>query len=177
MATDADIAAARSGDSQALERLAQEIWPLAYRVALAVLADQHAAEDAAQDAVINTLRTLSGLRSAQALPAYARKTAARGAHRELQRALRELPADVSLLPAPIFIGEEYLELRQAIAAMKAEDRIPLLLHYGAGLTSSEIGEALGIAATAVRFRLMRAKDRLRQALSNSAEGDVRNAAP
>lgn len=69
-----------------------------------------------------------------------------------------------------------MELRQAIAAMAPEDRIPLLLHYGAGLTSFEIGEALGIAATAVRFRLMRAKDRLRRELSDAAKGDVRHAA-
>lgn len=69
MATDADVAAARQGDPRALECLAQEIWPLAYRVALAVLADRDAAQDAAQDAVVSTLRALSGLRSAAALPA------------------------------------------------------------------------------------------------------------
>lgn len=175
MATDADVAAARQGDPQALERLAQEIWPLAYRVALAVLADRDAAQDAAQDAVVSSLRALPGLRSAAALPAYARRTAARLAHGEVQRAQRERPTD-QLLAAPSFIGEDLLELRRAIAAMAAEDRIPLLLYYGAGLTSFEIGEALGIAATAVRFRLMRAKDRLRRELSNAAEGDVRNAA-
>ncbi len=176
MATEADLAAARGGNQEALENLAQEIWPLAFRVALAVLADRHAAQDAAQEAMINILRAVPGLRSAQALPAYARKVAARCAHRELQRTRRELPTEVSSFPDLGFVGDEYLDLRQAIAEMVAEDRIPLLLHYGAGMTSAEIGEALGIAATAVRFRLMRAKDRLRRALSSVEEGAMPNGA-
>ena len=176
MATGGELAAACNGESQARERVAQEIWPIAFRVALAVVGDRHAAQDAAQEAVIGVLGALGGLRSAGALPAYARTAAARCAYRELQRRRRELPTEMGAMADVHWIAEEYLDLRQALTQLGDDDRIPLLLHYGAGMTSAEIGEALGVAATAVRFRLMRGKSRLRQALSLEEKGAVDDAA-
>ena len=176
MVTESDCAAACRGDRQALERVAREIWPVAFRVAVAVLSDRYAAQDAAQEAVISVLDALPGLRAPEALAAYVRKAASRCAYRELQRMRRELPTQEQRAVDPHWIGEEYLDLRKALGLLDDEDRIPLLLHYGAGMTSAEIGEALGIAATAVRFRLMRGRSRLRQAISPEEKGDVTDAA-
>jgi len=46
-------------------------------------------------------------------------------------------------------------------------RLALELHYFVGLTSNEVGVALGIPAASVRFRLMIARHRLRPLLGDS----------
>lgn len=176
MLQDQDLRRAQAGDPRALERLTEYLWPIAFRVALAVLADRAAAQDAAQDAMIAVLRGIRGLRAAGALPAYLRKTAARCAYRELRRRSREEPSDLKDTADLRWIGENYLDLRQAISELPSTERIPLLLHYGAGMTSEEIGSALGITASAVRFRLMRARTRLRAELMPDFEGGLPDAA-
>lgn len=172
MLEERDLSRAQAGDPWALETLAEELWPVAFRVALAVLSDRIAAQDAAQDAVIAVLQGIGGIRSAQALPAYLRKTAARCAYREMQRRRREEPSALEDVPDLFWIADEDLDLRLAISQLSAEDRVPLLLRYGAGLNSEEIGAALGITGSAVRFRLMRGRARLRQALAPDFEGGV-----
>ena len=62
---------------------------------------------------------------------------------------------------------ERLDLEAAIARLPESLRLVLELHYFVGLTSREVGTALGIPAATVRFRLMIARRRLRPLLCDS----------
>jgi RNA polymerase sigma-70 factor (ECF subfamily) len=62
---------------------------------------------------------------------------------------------------------ERLDLEAAIAQLPESLRLVLELHYFVGLTSREVGTALGIPAATVRFRLMIARRRLRPLLCDS----------
>jgi|GEM_PF-5640552 len=65
---------------------------------------------------------------------------------------------------------EVLDLRRAILSLPLAFRLPLVLHYHLGLTTAEIGRALGIPAGTVRFRLSRARRRLRADLEDPSPG-------
>lgn len=62
-------------------------------------------------------------------------------------------------------------VRQLLETLPEQDRELVLLRYSAGLNSTEIGEALGISAGAVRTRLSRARQRLSEQLSAIERGE------
>lgn len=57
-----------------------------------------------------------------------------------------------------------LDLANALADLKPDDRILIALRYAAGLTSDEIGRAIGMTGGGVRARLARLLKRLREEL-------------
>ena len=66
---------------------------------------------------------------------------------------RDLVADVA----------ERSAVERALAALKPEDAVCLLLHAPEGLSHAEIGEVLGISAGAAQKRVSRAKEAFRRA--------------
>jgi RNA polymerase sigma factor (sigma-70 family) len=59
-----------------------------------------------------------------------------------------------------------LDLANALADLNADDRILIALRYAAGLTSDEIGRAIGMTGGGVRARLTRLLKRLREELDD-----------
>jgi RNA polymerase sigma factor, sigma-70 family len=57
-----------------------------------------------------------------------------------------------------------LDLANALAGLDPDDRILIALRYAAGLTSDEIGRAIGMTGGGVRARLARLLNRLREEL-------------
>ena len=68
---------------------------------------------------------------------------------------REAPMDV----------EDYKRVRQAVAALPAKYREPVVLMYLQGLATDEISRILGISKNALHVRLSRARDRLKKDLA------------
>jgi RNA polymerase sigma-70 factor (ECF subfamily) len=60
-----------------------------------------------------------------------------------------------------------LDLANAIASLKPDDRILIALRYAAGLTSDEIGRVIGMTGGGVRARLARLLNRLREELHDA----------
>src|ERR1700761_5137289 len=56
------VIAAQSGDPAAVLELLRSVWPDAYRVARTMVVDHATAEDVAQDACLQVLGALGGLR-------------------------------------------------------------------------------------------------------------------
>lgn len=164
MADETRLDAARAGDPAARRMLAEEIWPIAYRIAYALLSVRPLAEDAAQESVVAVLEGLHRLRQDAALPAYVRTVAARQAYRELRRRQRERPEELAAARALDWLPEDHLDLRRALWELPDRERLVILLHHAAGLTSREVGQALGMPASTVRSLLLRARERLREAL-------------
>ncbi|MDP9018889.1 MAG: sigma-70 family RNA polymerase sigma factor [Candidatus Eremiobacteraeota bacterium] len=164
--------AALNGDAEAYDGLVRSLWPNAYRIALSILGESCAAEDAAQDACAAICAKLQTLSDARAFPgwsyriivSHARDRArARSRLRRRETVGYEAASGVSTRDDP----SAKLDLEAAIGMLPEKLRLALELNYFVGLTSNEVGVALGIPAASVRFRLMMARHRLRPLLRDS----------
>ncbi len=67
-------------------------------------------------------------------------------------------------PAPLFREPEENALWEALSALEERYRLPLYLFYFQELSTAQIAKALTISPGAVRMRLSRGRDQLREAL-------------
>ncbi len=165
---------ARAGDTTAADELLRELEPLVVRtVRLVVGSGSWAAEDAAQDALLDISRGVHALRDPQAVTAWAVRVATQRAikvsRRERLRLLRRSPSlDLELLAET---GDRPDGRGAAIKA--AFDRLPprlratAVLRLHAGLSEAETAEALGCSVGAVKSNLHDARSRLARALRES----------
>ena len=164
--------AASAGDEREHEALVRALWPNAYRIAWSILGERSAAEDAAQAACATICTKLPTLSNLGAFVPWAYRiivSHARDYARSRSRLQRHETLGYDEAAAHITCEDpnERLDLATAIGSLPEGLRLALELHYFIGLTSSEIGIALGIPAATVRFRLMMARRRLRPLLCES----------
>jgi len=162
------VADARAGDEAAFTRIVARYHPDLLRIALVVCGDADVAAEAAQSAWIVAWRRLGDLREPENVRPWLMSIAANEARQLLRsrgrRTLREITVlDPTTPPADGTVAER-VDLANALATIDPRDRVLLGLRYLAGLDSTEIGQAVGMSATAVRSRLARARERLRQEL-------------
>ena len=165
--TEADVRAARAGDPAARNRLLEALWPRAFRLAVSILGERAAAEDAAQDALVLVARRLDGLRDPASFPLWSTRIVVNAARDAARRRAAEhhRRSDVrESRPAFEDLTAERLDVLDALAALPSWLRVPLVLRYVEGLTSREIGAALGAPAATIRFRLALARRRLAASL-------------
>ncbi|HUQ02509.1 MAG TPA: sigma-70 family RNA polymerase sigma factor [Kofleriaceae bacterium] len=142
-------------------------------VAYAVVRDRALAHDLTQEAFVTAWRRIDEVREPERTGAWLCgivRFLARD-HRRVERrrqALRERHADaapaVSPTPTPLeraLSREDEALLAAAVADLPESQREPLLLHYVANLSISEIAQALALAEDAVKQRLSRARAALR----------------
>lgn len=168
----ADLARrAQRGESASVDQLLRELEPLVVRtVRLIVGSGSWAAEDAAQDALLDISRGVQGLRDPQAVTAWAVRVATQRAikvsRRERARLLRRSPSlDDELVAAN---GEPPAGRDAAIKA--AFDRLPprlratAVLRLHAGLSEAETAQVLDCSVGSVKSNLHDARSRLARAL-------------
>ncbi len=163
--------AASDGDAAGLEALVRALWPNAYRIAWSILGEHTAAEDAAQAACATICAKLSSLADTGAFVGWAyRIIVSRARDQARARNRLRLRESISLDEAATRSTHDdpsaRLDLESAIARLPESLRLPLELHYFVGLSSRQVGSALGLPAATVRFRLMMARRRLRPLLSD-----------
>lgn len=164
---DADVVAARGGDEAARDRLLRELWPRAFRLALSIAGDRATAEDAAQDALVLVAARLSTLRDPRAYPLWAARIVVNAARTALRRRPRDRDLDLTDRTEPFDeTAARRVDVLRALAALPDWLRVPLVLRYVDGLTSREIGTALGAPAATIRFRLALGRRRLASALGD-----------
>lgn len=159
------ILAAQSGDRSALGDLIRLAWPDAYRLAYAVLGQRQHAEDAAQEACVAVCRSIASLRSAGAFRVWLYRIVVREASR-----VRGSWREPLVQPRDVEYCEEHdrgIDIWNALAQLPPALREVVVLRYFEDLNSSEIASIVGIPAPTVRFRLMRAKRRLRPLLDDA----------
>ncbi len=147
----------------------RDIWPDVFRIAWSVLRNHVAAEDAAQDACAQVAAKITTLRAPEAFTVWLYRTTVRAATRYHATPLDPLPDDLRTDQAAV---EDRLDLGAQIVRLPRDLRIVVVLRYFLDCTSAEIGAILGIPAPTVRFRLARARTRLRDALTHAAHGDA-----
>lgn len=162
------LAAARAGDQASFERLIEPHIALGYRLAAAMLNDAGQAEDAVQEATLRAWRSISQLRSsARARSWYLSIVANRCRSMRGTRwwSVIRLPEARSGLTSPADVADRREDLSRALRRLNPGERAAVFLRFYEDLNSREIGEALGITATAARSRIRRALQQMRVELA------------
>jgi RNA polymerase sigma-70 factor (ECF subfamily) len=171
------VARAARGDEVAFARIVAAHHDDMARVAFVVCGDVELAQEAVQAAWHKAWARLDSIRDAERLRPWLVAVAANEA-RQLVRSrhrrwLRETvieddeqarggaAARVAADPAS---RAAQLDLANALAGLEPDDRTLIALRYAAGLTSDEIGRAIGMTGGGVRARLARLLARLREEL-------------
>lgn len=171
-------ARARGGDAAAFERLVEHHQGAIFRMCRSMLGDRTEAEDAAQETFVRAWQSLPRFDTRRSFGPWLRGIAAnvclqalrrRGVHERRQSSLEERAVE----PAAPQEGEVSALAERAVEALRALDetyRLPLTLFYLEDATVADVAAALGLSAGAVRVRLHRGREKLREMLMDAPEG-------
>lgn len=171
------VAAAMTGDRQALTRLVARWQPRLYRHAWRVLGDAERAKDMIQESWVDILRGIGRLEDVMAFPAWAYRIVTRRCQRSFRRMSREmveLAADESGLDVQVTeddAGEFSAELSnvlEAISKLPPLQRATLALFYIEELSVAEIAIATDVPPGTVKTRLLHARRKVRALLEGEA---------
>jgi len=159
------VRAAQAGDAVAMSEVLDAVLPTVGRVCASIALD--AGPDAAQEALIQVMRDLRGLRDPARLLPWARRIATREAVRHARRGRFAAgdAAAAALLPAP---GDPALarDVRRVLAQLAPEQRAILVLRDLEGLGEAEAARELGVALGTAKSRLHRARQAFRERWSS-----------
>ena len=153
MAHEDDLAAA-ADSLPSVEALFEEHWLTAWRAAYAVTGRADLADDAAQDAFVNAIRSLRRFDRRRSFAPWIARIAVNRA-RDLVRAERRrteaMPVEVTEAPA----GPDASGLLLAIAALPREQREVVVLRHVLGFSVREVAGIVGAPEGTVMSRLGR----------------------
>lgn len=172
-----ELPAARAGDRDAYGRIVAACQNTVTAVALAITRDVSASEDIAQDAFLCAWEQLKRLQNPASFLPWLRQIA-RNLARDHLRARRHRPLDgdtaelaiaLAADPAPtpaerVIEDERERAALELISALPEDSRETLLLFYREGQSSQQVAALLGMSDAAVRKRLSRARQSLRDDL-------------
>jgi RNA polymerase sigma factor (sigma-70 family) len=176
------VTAAQCGDLDAFGRIVERFQRMAHAVAYAMLGDMHLAEDAAQEAFIEAFLCLPKLREPEAFPGWFRRIVAKRGDRLIRgkshptvplEVAGELPSGAPDMAALADARELNRQIHATIAALPPIDRQLVTLFYFGGYDQSQIASIAEIPVSAVKKRLYRARQRMREQM----EGFVRDRLP
>jgi RNA polymerase sigma-70 factor (ECF subfamily) len=168
------VQAARAGDLGAYARLIRATQEMVYAVARRILDSRDDALDATQEAYLRAFRGLAGLEQPAAFPGYLRRIALRAAY-DLRRTQRATFAPVELaleLPAldereERWSDEQRRALATALVGLSREERRLADRFYHGGWSAARLAAAAGVSEPAMRKRLQRLREGLRQEVEMS----------
>jgi RNA polymerase sigma factor (sigma-70 family) len=184
--TDAELVhAARGGDKRAFVEIVARHQAMVCGTALSILGDFAASEDAGQEAFLTAWRKIHELRDPERLRAWLGQIARNAALGHLRRTRGEAPLDTFELmpdesPAPdeVAASEEEAELvRESLAKLPELYRLPLILFYREGQSVRAVAESLSISEDAVKQRLARGREMLRDRMSGLVETVLTRSTP
>ncbi len=170
----------RAGDAAARDEFLALYQPRIFSFGMMVCGHREDAEDIAQDAILQALGAITGLRSPEAFSVWLFRIVKNACHRQRRRQrvgngqpLELEEAQAAELPDPstqaqpeaaaIRLQTQQL-IRTAIDALPPEDRLLLLLRDFEELPVAEVAEVMGLGESAVKMRLLRVRRKLRDRL-------------
>jgi len=164
-------------DSEACERLLSGHRRSVYRIAWAILGDHHDAEDATQETFVRALRGMSKFDTARPVEGWLRRIAVNCSISMLHRRER-LPAvaDEHAVtdgdPADEAGAAEFEgAVRKALSTLPVRQRVAMTLFALEDMDLQSTAEAMGCRAGTVKSHLHRARQKLRELLSEYLSED------
>ncbi len=175
------VALARSGDKDAFSQLIERYQQMVRRIALGMVAHEEIARELAQEALLQAYLSLDHLRDISRFKSWLYGivlNVCRSYIRDqkvnpysLEAMMGGMYRDLLYYPSPVIDPEEIAEQRelhtivlQAVQGLSPKDRAATLLFYYEQLSMREIAAILGVSLTAVKGRLHRAREQLRERL-------------
>lgn len=182
------IQSAKSGDHEAFNRLVLAYQDMVYNHAHAILGESDSAEDAVQETFIKAFRGLRGYRGGS-FRAWLLRIASNTCYDELRRSNHRQEVDdwlvgedgeeyelLELLPSPELSPDAQVEQSELMAAVqRGLQRLPVEYRTAAvivdvlGFDYAEAAASLGVPVGTVKSRLARARQGLRQYLTQSLQ--------
>lgn len=177
---DADISALVSkvieGDMKAFEKLYTEFSPLIYSILLEITHDSYEAEDLMQECFISALKNINTLKDPLKAKKWLTAIAANKGKDYLKKKKATLLGEeyeyifdiqeeknTSLLPEEsAVLDERSEEIREIVNSVSEDKRLCLILFYQHEMSIAEISEELGISESAVKSRLFRAREDIKE---------------
>lgn len=184
-----DVTLAAAGDREAFVRLVQTYATTVQSIALAIVRDVHASQDIAQDVFLVAWRDVKKLRNAASFLPWLRQITRNRSNEWLrtERARvtdRDADAILAATVDPRLSAPEVLEVKEQqrivgdiIGMLPDESREVITLFYSEGRSVRQVAELLGIAEGAVKKRLSRARERIREELLEQFGSAMTKASP
>jgi RNA polymerase sigma factor (sigma-70 family) len=177
---------ASSGDHQAFVTLVERHQAMVSGVALSILQDFGASEDAAQDTFVTAWKKIGTLHDPAKLRPWlatlARNTALSHLRmkkrKEANKALDETAKDFTPGPDQLSAHKDDLSLVLAtLETLPEKYRTPLILFYREEQSVAAVAQALGLSQDAVKQRLKRGRDELRHQVESTLAKTLIRTAP
>jgi len=180
------VARSKSGDLDAYGQIVGRFQDMAFGYAYSILRDFHLAEDAAQEAFLESYRKLESLKVPRAFPGWFRRIVWSRCQRELRKKrpsasdLTAAEAASTKEPGPAEAAEKS-EMREAvlsaIRALPDAERTVTTLYYIDGYSHKDIAEFLEAPETTVNNRLHASRKRLKERMVTMVADELRDARP
>jgi len=170
------VARSKNGDLDSFNELVERYQRMAYNLALRMLGDPAAAEDATQDALFSAWKNIRGFRGDNFRAWLLRITAnaCRDQLRKLKRRpsipLESLPFEPQAPPSSespedyVLRREVGAEIQRGLARLPSEQRLAVILCDIQGLSYEEIAGVMKCSLGTVRSRISRGRAQLRDYL-------------
>jgi RNA polymerase sigma-70 factor (ECF subfamily) len=177
--SDAQLAQGTATDRSARDALVRRLEVRVRRLAASLLRNAHDAEDAAQLALVEIVRSAPGFRGESSLEAWADRIAVRTAirvarSRRLASVRSESGVEPDDLPGPSEGRDTAEALPRSILAYLDElpeaKRTVLVLRHAMGCSIQEIAETTSVSVNTVKDRLLAAREQVRKMVRR----DLRN---
>ena len=163
------------GDDAAFTVLVKKYQKPVHALVWRKIGDFHIAEEITQDTFLKAYQELATLKKPQSFSSWLYVIAANNCSTWLRKKrLRTEPLDDTRLQKATYSGYVVAEnerteaeaqrevVKKLLAKLEESERTVITLHYFGEMSSSEIGEFLGVSANTVRSRLRRAQQRLKR---------------
>jgi RNA polymerase sigma-70 factor (ECF subfamily) len=165
---------AMRGDEEAFDILVGQLGDSLHSVARRILRDTTLAQDATQQALLDTWRNLPRLRDPNHFEAWAYRLLVNACHAEARRErrhsgnLRLLPHDEPMVPDSASRIATQDQLDHAFRRLSVEHRTVVVLVHYQGMTPTEAADAMETPVGTARSRLHYALQSLRAAIDADA---------
>jgi RNA polymerase sigma-70 factor (ECF subfamily) len=161
------IGRAATGDEGAFEVLIRPELQPAFRLAVVLLGDPAAAEDAVQEATLKAWRHLGRLRPQTDLRAWFLTVVANQCRSERRTRWWRVLRGLERVDAPWFESDVAgWDVEEALLRLAPLDRAAVFLRFYEDLPLPEVARVLGVSMTAARSRIHRALRRMRLQLES-----------
>ncbi len=168
------VAQAQGGDRDAFERIVNVSFDRCHGVAMRLLRDRQAAEDAVQQAMVNIWRDLPRLRDPSRYDAWSYKLLLRACYAEYHKTPRWMPTIGESTTGEPRAGDDYGavidrdQLERGFRRLSMDHRAVVVLHHYLDLPLDQVASVLEVPVGTVKSRLHRALAEMRSALEADA---------